>query len=503
MKSSFAIWTASILIIVAMGHGADLNLALNKPVTVDGATEGENLPAKAVDGDATNASGWHSGKSPAWLQVDLGKIQQIDRAAIYPYYDGIRYYQYAIEASSDGERWTRVVDMSANKTPSSADGNEHCFAATPARYVRVHMLKNSANAGIHLNEIMLFEAAAGLQPLTLERDRTLRLGGGGVALTFADSHAQTWDLTRTLLLADWSEGKDRIQIKGGAAGLTPTQLQRIGFLNPSSKEPGIYHALLQANGELVPSGAVVPIDPPFDLSEKACVQRAKLYEVPGRANLSGKDTPLKDNMTIALCGDSLTWQNVYPDMIRKSLKDGEGTKGMKIEVLNHGINGGGVINMRDGDKDVKQNFAQFMAENKATVTTIFLGVNDVWWRKTTLADFEQALRDMIKTARDNQSVPVLATLAIWGETAIKRNPKCDEYANITRKVAADTGTTLVDIRKAFMAYHENNGWKVQVDGSLIWKGSLLTYDGVHGNTRGYTVIADLISQGIYEALKAE
>jgi hypothetical protein len=34
----------------------------------------------------------------------------------------------------------------------------HQFAATPARYVRIEMLKNSANTGAHLSEVMVFAA---------------------------------------------------------------------------------------------------------------------------------------------------------------------------------------------------------------------------------------------------------------------------------------------------------------------------------------------------------
>jgi len=42
--------------------------------------------------------------------------------------------------------------------PSTKGGQEHTFATAKARYVRINLLKNSANSGLHLNEILVFEA---------------------------------------------------------------------------------------------------------------------------------------------------------------------------------------------------------------------------------------------------------------------------------------------------------------------------------------------------------
>ncbi len=486
------------------------NLALNKPVTIDGETQGGAHPAKAVDGEPTNASGWHSGRTPSWLQVDLQQVVAVGRVAVYLFHDGARYYQYTVETSLDGEDWTRVVDMSANRSVSTAAGSEHFFDPVTARHVRLNMLKNSANPGQHVNELMVFAAGEAAGPLDLQFDRRLLLGSKAVALTFDDSHELRWHPDRTLALVDWTEGDDRIRVAGGKAGLTPRQLQNIGFVNPSTRKPGKYQALLQDDGELVPGDPVAPINPPFELSEQAIAQRATLYEVPGRANLSGADTPLTDGMVISLFGDSLTWQNVYIGLIDRALKQGEGTKGMQIRLVNHGVNGGGVLTLRDGDtarthygNTSPQPFAETIAADRADVATIFIGVNDVWWRKTSPEAFEQALRDMVGAARANRTVPVLATLAVWNETAGDRKTVCDQYADITRRVAADTGTTLVDIRSAFMAYYENHGWEPRIGGSLAYKGRLLTGDGVHANDRGNAILADLIAQGIHDALKRE
>ena len=76
----------------------------------------------------------------------------------------------------------------------------------------------------------------------------------------------------------------------------------------------------------MPSKPVRPVNPPYDLSDKARSERQKLYEVPGLADLSGKDTPLKKGMKISFYGDSITWNRSYIGRIETALENGEGSK---------------------------------------------------------------------------------------------------------------------------------------------------------------------------------
>jgi len=135
-----------------------VNLATGKPVTVSGGTQGSNLPRNAVDGVTSNDSGWHTAPWPQWLQVDLGKSCSIDRVKVFTYYGDGRCYQYTVEASTDGKEWKQIVDMSRNTKASTEAADDHTFPAVQARYVRVQLLKNSANEGVHLNELMVFKA---------------------------------------------------------------------------------------------------------------------------------------------------------------------------------------------------------------------------------------------------------------------------------------------------------------------------------------------------------
>jgi len=350
-----------------------------------------------------------------------------------------------------------------------------------------------------------------LGALDLQTHGTIHLGDGESRLRFADSSGAGWDLTKTLTIYDWTDGKDTIAFGADSAGLTSEQLGRIGFDTPSDRAPGLYTAKALTDGAIAPDKQVMPIDPPFDLSEGAREERKKLYEAPGRDLLSGDGTPLKNGMTISFFGDSITWQNAFITRIAKALGDGAGTKGMTIRLVNRGINGGGVLSVRDGsDKaayvDAKNRngaqaaFADVIAADNSDVAVVYIGINDVWWRKTDPALFEQSLKDIIASARAKGTVPVLATLAVWGEAADNRKAKCDQFADITRKVAAETQTTLVDLRAAFMAYHMNHGASLRVDGSVVCAGKLLTYDGVHPNATGNDLLADQIARGVFRAL---
>ena len=133
-----------------------LNLATDKPVTCSGESQPPNFPANVVDADISNQSGWHCGSSPQWLQVDLQKVQPIHRIKLHTYYDNRRVYTYTIEVSTDGSRFIKVIDRSTHKTPSNAKGFDHPIEPVKARYVRVNMLSNTANPGVHINELMVY-----------------------------------------------------------------------------------------------------------------------------------------------------------------------------------------------------------------------------------------------------------------------------------------------------------------------------------------------------------
>ncbi|MBS1700799.1 MAG: family 20 glycosylhydrolase [Armatimonadetes bacterium] len=134
------------------------NLATNKRVYSSSGTQHPQEPQLAVDDNLDLTSSWWAGPAPQWLAVDLGKTYSVDRIELFPYWDGKRYYQYTIDVSPDGQNWTTLVDRSKNTTPATAQGDEHKFEARPIRFVKVNMLKGSANDSVHIVELRVWEA---------------------------------------------------------------------------------------------------------------------------------------------------------------------------------------------------------------------------------------------------------------------------------------------------------------------------------------------------------
>ena len=132
------------------------NLATGKPVTSSGETA-EEFSTFAVDGfvecKIDPATFWGASPAPQWIMVDLEKETEVGEVQLFTYWDDKRYYQYAIELSTDGKTWTKVVDAASNTTPADEKGYRHAFGAEKARYVKVTMLKNSAGPDVEIVEI--------------------------------------------------------------------------------------------------------------------------------------------------------------------------------------------------------------------------------------------------------------------------------------------------------------------------------------------------------------
>ena len=138
--------------------GFEKNLTTGKPVKTSGGVNPKEKPEHAVDGWVDISKYWGTIPAPQWLKVDLQKTYTLNRVRIFPYWDGERYYQYTIEVSTDGKKWTQVVDASKNTQAETDKGRLHKFEPTAARYVKVNMLKNSANPAVHVIELRVYEA---------------------------------------------------------------------------------------------------------------------------------------------------------------------------------------------------------------------------------------------------------------------------------------------------------------------------------------------------------
>jgi lysophospholipase L1-like esterase len=264
------------------------------------------------------------------------------------------------------------------------------------------------------------------------------------------------------------------------------------------------------------AGELFAQSPPFDTSPQAVAERAAFYSVPGRANLTGPNSSLKPGTKIDFFGDSITWLNGYITKIQTAIATGAGTAGKGIACINRGDDGAGVLQILNGDPGTthgyggitQQPFATTIAADRANIAVVFIGVNDVWWRGTTPAIFQQGLQDIVAHGKSAGITMVLATLAVNGERPDGLNPNdpiYDQFAQITRDVAAANNTALVDLRKAFIYYEMNNNPLVvnPRSGPTYLSSGILTYDGIHPSDLGNNLLADQIAQGIFESLVPE
>ncbi len=133
----------------------EINVALGKPVTTNVPQQGENAPCFLVDGTLEKA--WHGAKWPAQAQIDLGSVIPL-HAAHVTFYHGGRTYTFTLELSQDGQTWRQVAGNSDAPKPATAEGLRLNFTATPARYVRLNVLKNNVNEAVHVLELKVFQA---------------------------------------------------------------------------------------------------------------------------------------------------------------------------------------------------------------------------------------------------------------------------------------------------------------------------------------------------------
>ena len=211
--------------------------------------------------------------------------------------------------------------------------------------------------------------------------------------------------------------------------------------------------------------------------------------------LAGKKSPLNKNEVIAFFGDSITQAGARPGgycrLIGEAIAKQRPELGVKIVYA--GISGHKVPNLQGRlDRDV--------LSKKPTVVFIYIGINDVWHstngRGTPKDKFDAGLRDLIKKITASGARVILCTPSTIGEKTDGSNPldaMLEDYSAVSRKVAADTGVTLCDLRKAFLDHLKKNNPENKRRG-------ILTGDGVHLNGPGNQFVAAQAAEAIANEL---
>jgi hypothetical protein len=128
------------------------NLATGKAVTC---SPGSTNPARANDGELDTDAFWQCEKSGDWWQVDIGEGKSISHVRVVPYFGKKdRSYRFVVKTSVDGVAWTTFLDMSKNDKFLGEEGAQYTGQSTPARFIRVEMLCNSANKWMQLVEVI-------------------------------------------------------------------------------------------------------------------------------------------------------------------------------------------------------------------------------------------------------------------------------------------------------------------------------------------------------------
>lgn len=197
---------------------------------------------------------------------------------------------------------------------------------------------------------------------------------------------------------------------------------------------------------------------------------------------------------IVFLGDSITEAGAgphgYVTLARKSLA--ELSPAAPPEVIGAGISGNRVPDLLARlDRDV--------LARKPDVVVIYIGINDVWHsqngRGTPREEFEKGLRTLAEKIRAVGGKPVLCTPTVIGEKKSGTNPldgMLDEYADITRGVAADVKAPLIDLRKACIDHLAEHNKADAKEG-------ILTTDGVHLTPAGDQFLATRMVEGLARA----
>lgn len=117
------------------------NIVVGKPVTVSSEQPG-NFARHVVDNDESTRWCANGNSLPQWVKVDLGQSFSLMGFQIQ-WERSKNVYKYYIEASNDGENWTKVIDRSTNTSPNGSE--ETALVDTRGRYVRLSIVDSITN----------------------------------------------------------------------------------------------------------------------------------------------------------------------------------------------------------------------------------------------------------------------------------------------------------------------------------------------------------------------
>ncbi|MBV6441221.1 MAG: Acetylxylan esterase [Saprospiraceae bacterium] len=187
-------------------------------------------------------------------------------------------------------------------------------------------------------------------------------------------------------------------------------------------------------------------------------------------------------------GDSITEAGVEPGGYISQMREMVAAEGKNdvYELIGSGIGGNKIY-------DLYLRFERDVLPQKPDIVVIYVGVNDVWHKRThgtgtdpdKFRNFYEALIGKLQT----QGIRlVLCTPACIGEKSDCTNPQdgeLNQYAQMIRDLAAQYKCGLCDLRTAFLNHEAENNSANKDKG-------ILTTDGVHLNDAGNKMVATML-----------
>ncbi|TYR73541.1 SGNH/GDSL hydrolase family protein [Rossellomorea vietnamensis] len=159
-------------------------------------------------------------------------------------------------------------------------------------------------------------------------------------------------------------------------------------------------------------------------------------------------------------------QAVYPDL--------------GVRVVNKGINGHTV-------RDLKSRWQEDVLEQKPDWLAVMIGINDVWRQYDTpfitdehvsIEEYEKTLRKLVTEAEASvKKIVLLSPFYLEPNEKDLMRRTMDEYGQVVKKIAKDTGCLFIDTQAAFNKVLED-----LYPAALAW-------DRVHPSTAGHMVLA--------------
>ena len=205
-------------------------------------------------------------------------------------------------------------------------------------------------------------------------------------------------------------------------------------------------------------------------------------------------TPVSVKKTkIVFFGDSITQMGInkggYIDRIQNSINEKRIQD--KYELIGAGVG-------YDKIYDLYLRMEDDVLAKSPDVVVIYEGVNDVGHKYSTrtgtdIEKYERFYKAIIKKLQAQNIKVFVCTPTVLGEKKDNANPQdaeLDAYSDVIRKLATAMNCTLIDLRKIFVNYEQENNKDNKASG-------FLTVDGIHPTDLGNRIMADEMIKALH------